>query len=246
MRGFALGLVLLSIAFRPALAADILNLGSPFGEAYRHKFAECDAHDTFGGVPVTHLHRCTTDPSRFAHLAMVSQSENTPRTIIFESKMAHDDDGSARSCSASHGSTSQCSTTLMLQATAKHPCKVQKPQSECVPVDPDFVPYVVIPGGSAPVLGLSMGDFGMVLFRGRQVPVIVADSGPSNKIGEGSTKLLSQLSIDSHPSPIGQGVIFVLFPGSHVAKANLSPDTLPDLVKDRGTKLFEAFRKTTQ
>lgn len=234
-----LGLVMAS---SHAYATELLKLGTPFGEAYRSKFAECDAHDTFGGKPVTRLHRCTTDPSRFDHLSQVPASSDASKAVIFESKMAHDDDGSARSCSAAHGSTSQCPTTLMLKATKEHPCKVKRPATECVPVDPDAVAYIVVPG-SGKELGLSMGDYGMVVFGGKQVPVIVADSGPSNKIGEGSTRLLSRLSKDGRARTIGRGAVYVMFPGSADRRAELSPDTLPQTVEQRASGLYNAFRK---
>lgn len=242
MRAVIAMMTILTVTASAARANDILELGKPFGKSYRAKFAECDAHNTFGGVPTTPHHGCMSDPSHFDHLNRVSADGNAAAAIIFESKLAWDDDGSAQACSSAHGATSQCPTTLMLHATANHPCLVGHNAAKCVPVDADTVSYVVIPGRSEKILGVGMGDYGMVLLDGREVPVIVADSGPINKIGEGSTKLLIDLSNDGSPHTHSRGVVFVLFPGSHDKFSELSPDTLPGIVRDRASNMFAVFR----
>jgi ABC-type Fe3+-hydroxamate transport system substrate-binding protein len=171
----------------------------------------------------------------------VPAAGNAQTAIIFESKIALDDDGFTQACSSARGATSQCPTTLMLHSTTNDPCLVGHNATKCVPVDADTGTYVVIPGGSEKILGVGMGDYGMVLLGGRQVPVIVADSGPVNKIGEGSTKLLIDLSDDGKPHTRSNGVVFVLFPGSRDKLTELSPDTLLGTIWDRASKIFAAF-----
>ena len=70
-------------------------------------------------------------------------------------------------------------------------------RGEAVPVDADVIPYVVIPEAGPPdvageftrLTGVKVGDFGVVIANGRTVPVIVADTGPFSKLGEGSLAL---------------------------------------------------------
>jgi hypothetical protein len=84
------------------------------------------------------------------------------------------------------------------------------------------------------------------------VPVIVADTGPYYKIGEGSLALHRALGHDfctahdatgnctSAPtqSSIADGVTTIVFPGSrHVAA--LTPDNIAVNVQQNGTELFQ-------
>jgi hypothetical protein len=120
---------------------------------------------------------------------------------------------------------------------------MSEPASRCVPVNPDAVPYVVIPGFGPTGIdsgefqrlsGLRVGDYGFVLANGREIPVIIADTGPAYKIGEGSTALLQALSSDGTPRTIERDVVFVLLPGTRDMASTLDPDTLPEGVKQKG------------
>ncbi|MGI4880021.1 MAG: hypothetical protein ACRYG4_21315, partial [Janthinobacterium lividum] len=107
--------------------------------------------------------------------------------IAFTSKLAVDLDGSPFACGPRHGRADQCPTTLMLRTA----------RGGEVPVDADVVPYVVIPDDGPPsvrgefrhLTGVHVGDFGVVVARGRTIGVIVADTGRYNKLGEGSLAL---------------------------------------------------------
>ena len=68
----------------------------------------------------------------------------------------------------------------------------------------------------------------MAIANGKTVPVIVADGGPANKIGEGSTALLQALSADGKPRTIATGVTVLLFPRS---AERLTVDTLEQRVR---------------
>jgi hypothetical protein len=126
----------------------------------------------------------------------------------------------------------------------------EKVGKACVPVNADKI-HIVLPTSGPPgidgtrfgqLTGLRIGDFGVVIANGKQVPVIVADSRPAYKIGEGSTELLRLLSKDGKPHTISSGVIFIMFPGSRSDKA-LSPDTIRQIVAKRGLELFQQLQK---
>ena len=75
---------------------------------------------------------------------------------------------------------------------------------------------------------IKKGDFGVVIYRDKWVPVFVADGGPYNKLGEGSAALLKELNEDrcSHKNTKGfcdlynnksipDSVVTIIFPGSN-------------------------------
>jgi hypothetical protein len=235
------------------------GVGSPVSEPYRAMFDTCDRTDRFGTVhfPIRNAagrirwFGCRTDPSRFSRFVQVPAAGAAQRAVILVAKLAHDLDGSPTACSGAHGPTDQCGTSLMLNPTAGHPCvNPPFPRAPCVPVNADEIPYIVLPLAAPPGIdsgefrrrsGLDLGDYGVVIANGRTISVIIADGGPAYKIGEGSTALLRALASDGRPRTIGSGVTFVLFPGSRDSRASLSPDSLAQRVRDRGTELFNAF-----
>ena len=84
---------------------------------------------------------------------------------------------------------------------------------------------------------LSVGDYGIVIANGKVVPVVIADAGPFNKIGEGSTALLKKLSNDGNATPVDSGAITILFPGTR----SLFPrnaDTFRDKMSKAGADLY--------
>jgi hypothetical protein len=238
-------------------AQEFPGVGTPISEPFRAMFDTCDRTDRFNGVqfPIRtkagriRFFGCHSDPSRFARFVEVPATGTASRAIIFESRLAHDRDGSPVACGSAGGITDQCGTSLMLDPTPTHPCVIGT-RTSCVPVNADEIPYVVIPAGAPPGIdggefrrrtGLNFGDYGVVIANGRTIPVIVADGGPAYKIGEGSTALLRALASDGRPHTIGSGVTFILFPGSRDPRSSLSPDTLERRARERGSALFAAF-----
>ncbi len=85
------------------------------------------------------------------------------------------------------------------------------------------VPYFVLP---KPVswsqqLGVSVGDYAMVLFENLITPAVLGDFGPEDEIGEGSLELLrllgqERLQKDGRVINVGMGprVLTIIFPGS--------------------------------
>lgn len=245
-----------------SLVSTLPSGGQALDEAYRGLFETCDRTDRFGGIQLpimangrTRWFGCRSDPTRLARL------ERWPDgTVAWVAKLAVDLDGSHYACTTP-GLTDLCDTWLMLRDPAT---------GRMVPVDSDRVPYVVIPiagpardpgrpGVDVPRefrdrTGIGKGDVGVVLFAGRVVPVLVADGGPFNKVGEGSLALHRALGrelcaardsagrcerIVRPLSGIAAGVTTVIFPGT--ALTNVTPETIADAVAREAMTRWRAF-----
>jgi hypothetical protein len=110
-------------------------------------------------------------------------------------------------------------------------------------------------------LELGIGDVGIAFWRSKNKgPVrsscfIYGDTGPSNKVGEGSVHLASVLGINSDPvsggidsSTIAQlkkGIVHIAFPGSgrHFLEKGhrLMSSLVPDQIETRARQLFASF-----
>jgi hypothetical protein len=227
-------------AASPWPAGVVLPLGQAVDESYRREFGECDRNDHFAGHVV---HGCRNDPNAVTALRRLPNG-----AIAYTSKLAVDLDGSPFACSPNHGRMDQCPTSLMLPDG----------RGGEVPIDADVIPYVVIPyagpqdvrGRFTKLTGVRVGDFGYVQYHGVSVPVIVADTGPFGKLGEGSIALHRALGrelcaarartktctrmIDEVES-IGCNVVTVLFPGT--ARHDLTPSTLAGTIKREVNRL---------
>lgn len=236
--------------------ASELPTGSAIDEDYRRQFAQCDSNDIFGGIqfPIRGKngkviwYGCKSDPSRFSRFDRIAAASGRPEAIVVEAKLAWDDDGSPSACSLAHGLTSQCPTSLMLDAPNPSGCVVpSKTGKECIPLNADLVPYVVIPaaapkgieaGAFERLSGIKLGDYGVVIVNGKVVPVIVGDEGPAYKIGEGSSALLRKLSNDGKKRTYASEVTFVLFPGTADERRTLSLHALPNRIESKGNAFY--------
>ena len=242
--GLPIGIAVFAIGAVAFAQQNSPPTGKALDEAYRSQFASCDRDNTFHGVMRKPPHGCKTDPSRLTRLERIAASAGKPEAIVYVSKLAWDRDGSPFACSTP-GYTDQCATSYMLNPTASVPCpRAAGTHPPCVPVDADKIPYVAIPAAGSAALrprefrdktGVGFGDFGVVIANGKVIPVIVADGGPANKIGEGSTALLKALSSDGKARTIASGVFFVLFP--HTGE-RLTVDTIEARVRTRGAELY--------
>ena len=196
-------------------------------------------------------HGCAGDPNR------VTALKRLPGGVIgYVSKLAVDLDGSPLACSPDKGRSDQCLTTLMPPgATGAE-----------TPVDADRVPYVVIPasgpgehrGEFSRLTGVHVGDFGVVIWKDKTVPVIVADTGPYHLLGEGSLALHQALGHEQcrqsdadgvgvcrggsdHMQSIDEDVVTILFPGT--AKPGLQAEELPATVAREGERLWAAYQE---
>jgi hypothetical protein len=68
-------------------------------------------------------------------------------------------------------------------------------------IDSEKVPYIVVPGGHYKEAGVGKGDLAIVRNRenGKMTVAVVADMGHSNKRGEGSMALASELGVNNDP-----------------------------------------------
>lgn len=225
-----------------------LSRGVDLDEGYRAEFGQCDANNTFKGVSFPRWQGCRGDPNKVTAIRRLEGG-----AIAYTSKLAVDLDGSPFACGPDHGLSDQCPTSLMLPG----------PDGTSVPVDADAVSYVVIPnagpaedhGEFSHLTGVHVGDFGVVVLGDVVVPVIVADTGPYNKLGEGSVALHRALGrelcaerdaagvctrmIDQVWS-IDQDVVTILFPGS--ARHDLTPQTIAEAVRSEGLRLWAGLR----
>lgn len=84
------------------------------------------------------------------------------------------------------------------------------------------------------------------------VPVFIADGGPHNKLGEGSTALLKAIGEDRclqwsdghservHDVSVQGGVLFFLFPNSAIP--DLTPETALQRVRDDALRRFQELK----
>lgn len=102
---------------------------------------------------------------------------------------------------------------------------------------------VVIPPGLTHEFGIRTGDFALLIWKDKQVPVQVYDVGPSTKIGEISFGAALALGIHTDSSPAGEkaaatrgnsvkDLMTVFFPGSGGGKA-VAQEQTTEAVKKR-------------
>ena len=97
----------------------------------------------------------------------------------------------------------------------RHPRKL--PSDPAAYVDAETVPYIVVPPLIIQkTMGIVRGCKAQVTFRSRSVDCVVADRGPSNKIGELSIAAARAIGLPSSPRNGGtekQEVLYELWPG---------------------------------
>ncbi len=85
-------------------------------------------------------------------------------------------------------------------------------------VDASKIPYVVLPSGMEKQVAAHPGDFAVVfnLQNLKRSPAIFADTGPPNRIGEGSIALAENLGLwsDARNGGTTRGILYLVFPGS--------------------------------
>ncbi len=105
-------------------------------------------------------------------------------------------------------------------------------------VDSEKIPYFVLPPEIIDITGTELGDIAYVYNQktGKGCFAIFADTGPQNKIGEGSMYLAAQLGIPNDPRSGGQdeGILYLVFPFS----GNRQPRSIEEINKI-GANLME-------
>lgn len=83
------------------------------------------------------------------------------------------------------------------------------------PIDSERVAGIVLPK-EARKLGKILGCKATASYKGKTIPCVVFDIGPSRKLGEGSVKLAQLLGINTHPVKGGtsrQEITYRFWPG---------------------------------
>lgn len=93
-------------------------------------------------------------------------------------------------------------------------------------VDARKIPYIVLPAALARQFGVALGDLAFVVNErnGKSSFAIYADTGPADKIGEGSIALARALDVNADPrhGGIQEAVItYLVFPGSGLGQGKL-------------------------
>lgn len=198
----------------PARSQALLNSvdfsrAMPINERYRGEFLRCEGRgpkrNKFEGYPLSlpdsDDYLCTNDPSHFQAFRKLPNG-----AVFWHSKMALDLDGSWASWHA-RGPTDQQTTSIQWP-------EVDDKDSEEAQIDPDKIPYIVIPasvpkrlhaavpkererkrlgGEFSKLSGIRFWDMGIVIYRDRWSPVIVADGGPFMRIGEAASRVFENL-----------------------------------------------------
>lgn len=114
-------------------------------------------------------------------------------------------------------------------------------------VNAETIPYYVLPGNFASVSGVTckLGDLALVRWQGQEILAIYADQGPSDKIGEGSIKLVEALG--ENPWNAGKteiisgiefGVEYLVFPKSTATRP--IPSSF-DEIQSVGLEVFREY-----
>lgn len=235
-----------------------LDSWTDIDEAYRAEFGLCDTQDRFKGfklpqkIGARRFFGCSSDKNRVTVLRKLAPTAALPKgAVAFTSKLSVDLDGSWFACNTP-GKTDLCPTSLMVRGPAGTP----------VPVSSDKVTYVVIPvAGPNTTLGrefrtrtaVQMGDFGLVVTATEAIPVIVADGGPFNKLGEGSIALHRRLGKELCKTKDAEGrcttmvsplssqagpFVTILFPGTK--RADVRASNIVEITKTEGERLWAA------
>lgn len=113
-------------------------------------------------------------------------------------------------------------------------------------VNSEDVPYLVLPGRFFQQFGIQLGDVAAVIFKDKVEYAVFADTGPRNKIGEGSIKLAQSLGHDPFVTrrngtrvigrSIPKDVIYIVFPGSK--NTGITPQNIVERTREKARALF--------
>ena len=123
------------------------------------------------------------------------------------------------------------------------------------PLDPDVVPYFVLPRGFG---GARLGDLALVSYRGRSVWAVAGDRGPCEgcqigrrghrrryAFGEGSVALARALGVpgaeDGDGGGAADGVTYLVFPGSGPGRPFESQESLLAHIERGASDILERY-----
>lgn len=244
--------------------------GRAIDEAYRLQFAQCDERDRFGAQRLARGD-CSREPNNLNAFLRLPSSEIGKGAVFLDSALSLDLSGSWAACGrggAAPIDARACSTFFDYPAASSAGFEALGESWDALFVSSDRVPYVTIPARARPgpdsleearlfseLSGVEIGDIGVVIYRDRIVPVLVADAAPTHRALGGSLALFDALGVSrcrrrleddptlcAEPKGYGLGdnVVAILFPDSRLD--GLTPDNTTAKVRDRAmerlTSLF--------
>lgn len=249
----------------PAARVTPFRAGGVIDEAYRSAFNHCDRTNRFGGRALERRGGCLTRPNRFEAFLRLPGG-----AVFMEAHLNLDLAGSAVSCRPPapglDPDISRCATFLDYESAPTSAYAALGQRWRELFVNGDRTPFVTIPfppeaDAAAPrafleKTGLRFGDVGVVFYRDRFAPAIIANAGPAHQALAGSLALFDRLGVprcrarasDRDPAPdcadakaygLGATVVAILFPGS--APPGLTPETTAAQVEAAAFARLEAL-----
>lgn len=120
--------------------------------------------------------------------------------------------------------------------------------SDGQPIDPSQTPYFTLPGpgGWLSELGVELGDYGAVVYRGMVTFAVFGQLGASGAFVQGSPALMRLLGAPDMgrrdvylKSDAGPQVVVVVFPGSGSREDRSDASTLSEAISAKGPKRFQ-------
>jgi hypothetical protein len=214
---------------QPLLTAIDFQAAQPIDEDYRAQFQRCDDKNEFRGHQLTGWRQCSGDKNNVRALLKLPNG-----AILWESKLGLDLDGSWKAWN-DKGAADLRGTWYQWPRVCPDSERDDQKLCQREQVDAEHIPFAVIPIAGPDETGrefrektgIGKGDLGVIIYRDKWVPVLVADGGPYNKLGEASAAALSALGEDRctrhnadgfcdtyKDASIESGVITIIFPGS--------------------------------
>jgi peptidoglycan hydrolase-like protein with peptidoglycan-binding domain len=219
---------------RSLLGTVPLAQATPVGQKYMEKFAFLDRRPD------------NQDPSRCQVLCQL-----TGGILYFDAKMSVDTDGSPRARDIDPNPDDASLDTSWHYPNAD-------PKARKVAFNSEEIPYIVLPvydknsrDDFFEDMGLQLGSIAVVIYGNKISGAIVADEGPTHKIGEGSVHLHELLGHNpwSKKNPnkildasIDDNVLYFVFPDA--IGSDLTPANAAQLIQERAQAHFKALGGT--
>ncbi len=246
--------------------------GRAIDEAYRLQFAECDMRDRFGTRRLP-KGGCSREPNEFNAFLRLPASEIGAEAVFMDSALSLDLSGGWLACGRGGSrpiDARACGTFFDYPGVSSDAYEALGSRWNELFVSSDTVPYITIPASAPPgkdslaqgrlfseLSGIEIGDIGVVIYRDRIVPLLVANAGPTHRTLGGSLALFDAIGVErcrtrmeSDPRAcseakgygLGDNVVTVLFPKSRIE--GMSAETAVAKVRDRAmerlTNLFSS------
>jgi len=241
----------------------------PLLRSYAAQFKRCDESNYFNGRRMKGMGKCRHADPGLRDLNNLKGFYGFPDgSIMYSAKLSLDVDGGYAPCNTLGGKSDQCPTTYEYKKLSRADRKLPDWRRQWV--TSDLVPYIVLPYDSrrpGPPTDadsvefrkrtkIKIGDVGVVIHEGKVIPVLIADGGPHNKIGEGSLALFDRLGSSRCakrlPSDqrfckkvknwsLGKNVTTIMFPNSRIK--GLTPSNTNAKVKEVALRRYRALIK---